>query len=253
MTAVGLASFDVLLLDIEGTVCPVSFVHDVLFPFALDALPGHLQHHWDSPGFASYRQAFPEPFRNDRHAFESHVRQLMAQDVKEPYLKALQGYLWQQGYQSGQLEAPVYPDVAPFVKAAHAAGKSIMIYSSGSVPAQKLFFSHTSAEPSDLTPYISAWFDTVNAGPKTETASYTTILASSPHIAPARWLFLSDNIREVGAALASGMQSLPVVRPGNASLPSEDPLTKFALRDFSPESLETVGPSLAALRDMTRP
>ncbi|RDA89553.1 hypothetical protein CP533_3635 [Ophiocordyceps camponoti-saundersi (nom. inval.)] len=244
---------DVLLLDIEGTVCPVSFVHDVLFPYALHVLPGHLQHHWDSPDFASYRQAFPHPFRDDRDAFETHVRELMAKDVKEPYLKALQGHLWQKGYQSGQLEAPVFPDVAPFIKAAHAAGKTIMIYSSGSVAAQELFFSHTSAEPSDLTPYISAWFDTVNAGPKTETSSYATILASSPNIAPARWLFLSDNIREVSAALASGMRSLPVVRPGNASLPPDDPLTKLAICNFSPESFNPIEPSLASLRDMDGP
>ncbi|PHH80013.1 hypothetical protein CDD80_3142 [Ophiocordyceps camponoti-rufipedis] len=244
------ASFDVLLLDIEGTVCPVSFVHDVLFPFALDVLPGHLQHQWDSPGFASYRQAFPESVRDDRDAFESHVRHLMARDIKAPYLKALQGFLWLQGYQSGQLEAPVYPDVAPFVKSAHAAGKTIMIYSSGSVSAQKLFFSHTSADPSDLSPYISEWFDTVNAGPKTEPASYKAILASRPHVQPSRWLFLSDNMLEVKAALASGMQSLPVVRPGNAALPSDDPLTRLALRDFSLEALET---SVAALRDMARP
>ncbi|RCI10947.1 hypothetical protein L249_5312 [Ophiocordyceps polyrhachis-furcata BCC 54312] len=244
---------DVLLLDIEGTVCPVSFVHDVLFPYALDSLPGHLQHHWDSPDFASYRQAFPQHCRDDRVAFEALVRQLMAKDVKEPYLKALQGYLWQKGYRSGQLEAPVFPDVAPFITAAHAAGKTIIIYSSGSVAAQKLFFSHTSAEPSNLTPYISAWFDTVNAGPKTETASYATILASSPNIAPARWLFLSDNIHEVRAALASGMRSLPVVRPGNTSLPPDDPLSKLAICDFSPKSFDSIEPSLATLRDMAGP
>lgn len=177
----------------------------------------------------------------------------MAQDVKAPYLKSLQGYLWHRGYESGDLEAPVFPDVGPFVTTAHASGKKIIIYSSGSVPAQKLFFSHTTAQPSDLTPFISAWFDTVNAGPKTEAASYSTILSSNPDIAPARWLFLSDNLEEVGAALASGMRSLPVTRPGNAPMSPDEPLSQLAIRDFAPESAESIKACLATLAGMLKP
>ncbi|PNY25901.1 Enolase-phosphatase [Tolypocladium capitatum] len=251
--AAGFADFDVLVLDIEGTVCPISFVHDVLFPYALDALPRHLDSHWDSPGFARYRDAFPDDCRNDRAAFHAHVHHLVARDVKAPYLKALQGHLWQQGYESGELEAPIFPDVAPLIIAAHGVGKKIIIYSSGSVPAQKLFFAHTTARPSDLAPFISAWFDTVNAGPKTETASYTTILSSHPTIPPARWLFLSDNLREVSAALASGMRSLPVTRPGNAPLPPDNPLSQLAIADLSPKSAERVRESLAALDQLPKP
>lgn len=108
-----------------------------------------------------------------------------------------------------------------------------MIYSSGSVPAQKLFFGHTTADPSDMMPFISNWFDTVNAGPKTESGSYSKILATVPGSQPARWLFLSDNIKEVDAAIAAGMKSYPVVRPGNALLPADHPLTASALTSFS--------------------
>lgn len=205
--------------------------------------------YWDTSDFAPYRNAFPEPYRDERGAFEAHVRQLVAHDVKAPYLKALQGHLWHQGYQSGDLVAPVFPDVGPFITSAHASGKKIIIYSSGSVPAQKLFFSHTTAQPSDLTPCISAWFDTVNAGAKTDSASYTTILSSSPGIPPARWLFLSDNLNEVSAALASGMRSLPVTRPGNAPLPPEDPLSRLAIGAF--ESAESITASLALLPGLT--
>lgn len=252
MAAAGLVDVDVLVLDVEGTVCPISFVHDVLFPYALDALPRHLDSHWDSTDFAKYRDTFPDDCRNDRAALEAHIHHLVARDVKAPYLKALQGHLWQQGYDSGQLKAPLYPDVAPLITAAHAAGKTVIIYSSGSVPAQKLFFAHTTAQPSDLTPLIAAWFDTVNAGPKTETASYVTILSSRPHIAPARWLFLSDNLDEVGAALASGMHSLPVTRPGNVPLPPANPLSRLAIADFAPESAGRIQACLAALQDLSR-
>lgn len=122
--------------------------------------------------------------------------------------------------------------MAPFLKEAHAAGKKIIIYSSGSVPAQKLFFGHTDANPSDLRPLISDWFDTVNAGSKIDAASYRAILAQHPDVSPARWLFLSDNLKEVDAALTAGLQSLPVVRPGNAPLPEEHPLSTVAVTQF---------------------
>ncbi|KAH7144636.1 HAD-like domain-containing protein [Dactylonectria estremocensis] len=236
--APNIAETDVLVFDIEGTVCPISFVKDVLFPYALEALPKVLDQEWDSFEFAPYRNAFPEEYRNSRSELEAHVRDLVARDIKISYLKALQGHLWQQGYASGQIQAPLFPDVAPFIKAAHAAGKKIVIYSSGSVPAQKLLFGHTNAEPSDLKPLISDWFDTVNAGPKTEVASYTTILSHYPDISPDRWLFLSDNLLEVDAAIQSGMRSFPVTRPGNAPLQSDHHLSKVALSGFTLESAQ---------------
>jgi len=234
--AAGFAEFDVVLLDIEGTVCPISFVKDVLFPYALDALPKVLDEQWDTPSFSQYRDAFPEEYRNSRDAFEAHVRDLVARDVKASYLKALQGHLWQHGYESGEIKAPLFPDVAPFITETHSSGKKVMIYSSGSVPAQKLLFGHTDTEPADMRPLISDWFDTVNAGPKTNVASYKTILSKYPDIGPARWLFLSDNLKEVDAALTAGMRSVPVVRPGNEPLPEDHPLSMVAITHFLPKS-----------------
>ena len=185
---------------------------------------------WDSAELAQYRSAFPEEYRDSKDAFESHVRDLVARDVKAPYLKALQGHLWQRGYETGELKAPLFPDVAPFFNETIAEGKKIMIYSSGSVPAQKLLFGHTNAQPSDMRPLISDWFDTVNAGPKTDVSSYQAILSKHPDVNPARWLFFSDNLNEVGAALGSGMRSLPVTRPGNPPLPQDHPLSVHASR-----------------------
>ncbi|KAL8303806.1 hypothetical protein RB597_004812 [Gaeumannomyces tritici] len=206
----------VVLLDI---VCPISFVKDVLFPYALRVLPDTLDSQWDDPVFAQYRNAFPAEFASSKPALEAHVRGLVARDVKAPYLKSLQGYLWENGYRSGELRAPLFPDVAPRFKTWRAAGVDIMIYSSGSVPAQKLLFGHTNSEPADLIPGILDFFDTVNAGPKTKAASYEKIVAKHPQHAPSEWLFLSDNVKEVDAAIAAGMQSFVVQRPGNPALP----------------------------------
>jgi enolase-phosphatase E1 len=209
------------------------------FPYALDKLPAVLDEQWDSPAFSQYRFAFPAEYQNDRTALEAHVRDLVARDVKIAYLKGLQGYLWKYGYSTGEIKAPLYADVAPFMKACNEAGKKIIIYSSGSVPAQKLLFGHTDAEPADLQPLIADWFDTVNAGLKTESDSYRAILSKHPDVASDKWLFLSDNLAEVKAALAAGIKSLPVSRPGNNPLPADDRLSGLAIPDFTPQTAAT--------------
>ncbi|AEO69350.1 dd70fded-1a08-411d-b708-5e42d26efbcb [Thermothielavioides terrestris] len=213
----------VVLLDIEGTVCPISFVKDVLFPYALEALPQTLATSWDSPDFAPYRDAFPPEHASSPEALAAHVRELMSRDEKVSYLKSLQGYLWEAGYASGALSAPLFADVAPAIAAWAAAGDTrVAIYSSGSVAAQRLLFRHTNAAPQrDLTPLLSGFFDTVNAGPKTDPASYRRIAATFPDVPLDEWLFLSDNVKEVEAAKAAGMQSFVVERPGNAELAPE--------------------------------
>ncbi|RYO85143.1 hypothetical protein DL766_007346 [Monosporascus sp. MC13-8B] len=210
----------VVLLDIEGTVCPISFVKDVLYPFSLKALPDVLESQWNNSEFAQYREAFPAEYSSTKESLEAHFRELVTKDVKASYVKNLQGYLWQRGYDSGELRAPLFADVAPKLRSWHDKGLKIMIYSSGSVAAQRLFFSCTDAEPSDLTPLISDWFDTVNAGLKTETSSYETITGKHPEFPVREWFFLSDNVREVDAAIAVGLQSYIVHRPGNAELPA---------------------------------
>lgn len=189
------------------------------FPYALRVLPEVLEAQWDSPGFAKYKDAFPPEFRTSKDQLAAHVQDLMDRDVKIAYLKSLQGYLWEEGYAAGHLKAPLFPDVSDKLSVWHQNGLKIMIYSSGSVPAQKLLFKHTNAEPSDLTSLISDWFDTVNAGLKTEPKSYQTIAESHPEVPAGQWLFLSDNTREVEAAIATGMKSMVVQRPGNPELP----------------------------------
>ncbi|KAK8115072.1 Enolase-phosphatase E1 [Apiospora kogelbergensis] len=191
------------------------------FPHALKALPETVKEQWDKPEFKAYRDAFPVEFSGSQDAFQDHVVDLVSRDVKVSYLKNLQGYLWEEGYRSGQIKAPLFPDVAPMLARWHGRGMKLMIYSSGSVAAQKLLFKYTNAEPSDLTMLISDWFDTVNAGLKTESASYEKIAGNYPDVLPSQFLFLSDNVAEVDAAIAAGMQSKVIFRPGNAELSSD--------------------------------
>jgi len=213
---------EVILLDIEGTVCPISFVKDILYPYSLEALKGVLDTQWESPEFKPYRDAFPAEHNISPEVYSAHVHDLVARDVKATHLKSLQGYLWVKGYESGEIRCPLFSDVLPAFQAWHKTSIPIIIYSSGSVAAQKLLFQYTNSEPeADLRGMISGYFDTVNAGMKRKRSSYEKIARERKEDI-AKWLFLSDQVGEVEAAKAAGMQSLVVVREGNAPLSEED-------------------------------
>jgi enolase-phosphatase E1 len=195
-------------------------------------LPDVLATQWDTSTFASYRDNFPEAYRASPEALSVHFHDLVSRDVKISYLKDLQGYLWVKGYESGDIRCPLFPDVhASFLKW-HQAGLPIVIYSSGSVAAQKLLFQYTNSKPNaDLRPLISGYFDTANAGMKKDASSYQKI-ASSRKEEPGKWLFLSDRVEEVEAAREAGMQSLIVIRDGNAPLTEEEKTKHMLITSF---------------------
>ncbi|OWP00462.1 hypothetical protein B2J93_773 [Marssonina coronariae] len=205
------------------------------FPYALTALDPVLATQWDAPAFTSYRDAFPPEHRTSPTAFRAHVHDLVAKDVKISYLKDLQGYLWLTGYKSGVLSCSLFPDVLPAFKRWQAAGTPILIYSSGSVAAQKLLFQYTNGSEEggekDLRGLISGYFDTVNAGPKGERSSYEKIAATRGE-AIERWLFLSDRAEEVEAAKEAGMTSAIVVREGNAALTESEEARHVLVKSF---------------------
>src|SRR5690606_25171087 len=130
------------------------------------------------------------------------------EDRKHTALKALQGMVWEAGYASADFTAPVYPDATAALKRWHDAGHPLAVYSSGSVPAQKLLFAHTDA--GDLTGLFSAWFDT-GVGGKRDAASYTKI-GQALGAAPDGILFLSDVVAELDAAREAGLRTILVDR-----------------------------------------
>ena len=75
--------------------------------------------------------------------------------VKATPLKTLQGQIWAAGFAAGELAAHVFADVAPRLRAWHAAGVAIAVYSSGSVASQRAWFEHTNdgrSERADSSP-----------------------------------------------------------------------------------------------------
>ncbi|KAK7207506.1 HAD-like domain-containing protein [Myxozyma melibiosi] len=230
-----------ILLDIEGTVCSISFVKDVLFPYFLKTVPSVLQLHFTAnppPDLQPYIDAFPPTSRTSYDVLHQHIRELTLADKKVPELKGLQGYVWRRGYESGELKAPLFDDVYDAFRiwtsaeSTAAERKGVFIYSSGSVDAQILLFSHT--EKGDLTRGIQGYYDTVNAGMKQDKSSYEKIADT---IAAGEQknniLFLSDNVKEIAAAKEAGLEAFVVERPGNAPLTDEDRKAHIVIENFS--------------------
>jgi len=226
-----------VVLDIEGTTTPVSFVTDTLFPYADEHLPSYLASH---AGQAELEEALillsqeweddvargtnPPP-RDATHWVTGYARWLMRQDRKSPGLKLLQGLIWKGGYADGSLRGSVYPDVPPALSRWREAGLTIAIYSSGSVLAQQLLFSTTAY--GDLTRFVGQYFDT-GVGPKREAASYEHI-AAAMRLPPAELLFVSDVIAELEAARSAGMQAVHCLRDSDDDVGASHP---DAVRSF---------------------
>jgi enolase-phosphatase E1 len=208
-----------VLLDVEGTTTPLSFVKDVLFPYAKARL-GAMDLAENDPDVADLRREYEADAAPGKPSWgrgeppRAYLAFLMGEDRKSTALKALQGRIWEEGYRRGELRGQVFEDVPRALERWAAQGRTAAIFSSGSVLAQELLFASTVA--GDLRRHLRGYFDT-RTGPKTERGSYVAI-AWALGLAPGAILFLSDLGRELAAAREAGME----VRLCERSGPSED-------------------------------
>jgi len=226
---------EVVLLDIEGTTTPIDFVYRKLFPYARTYIQDYVHDNFSSAPIREYLAALFSQHVEDRgrgldpphignsvdemtaESAAGYLLWLMDRDSKATPLKSIQGNIWEAGYREGSLHSKVFDDVPPAMNRWRDSGKTICIYSSGSVLAQKLLFANT--ESGDLTNLISGFYDT-NIGKKRDSASYQRI-ATDLKMRPQAILFISDVTAELDAAQASGLQTLLCVRPGNPQQPRE--------------------------------
>lgn len=216
-----------ILTDIEGTTSSIDFVHQTLFPYAKTHMRSFLRDNADSEELQ--QQLFEiERIEQDALSLDAAADVLerwIAEDRKVTPLKALQGMIWRQGYEAGELKGHVYADTPEYLRQWHAQGLKLYVYSSGSVEAQKLIFGYT--EYGDLTPLFSGYFDT-RVGGKREQASYQ-VIAQKIGIPAAQILFLSDVGEELDAARAAGMATAQLIRDGKAvSFPAHAQASDFS-------------------------
>lgn len=230
-----------VLLDIEGTTTPITFVTKTLFPYARRRGREFILDHTADPEIHEALRQLQIDNRADRsdgappieasseQAVDSTIDYylwLMDKDRKSTALKAIQGRIWHEGYERGELQSTIFPDVVSALERWRRTGCITAIYSSGSVLAQQELFRHTIY--GDVTPFITTYFDT-RVGAKNQVSSYNKI-AESLGTPASGILFVSDVVAELDAALSAGMMTALAVRPGNPS--NQEPTGHPLIRSF---------------------
>lgn len=227
-----------VLLDIEGTTTPINFVHQTLFPFAKKQMSAFVERHFDELRAeieqlkTEYKKDFTEQiygrdFRADApETVIDYLKFLIDVDRKSTPLKTIQGKIWQAGYESGELRSVLFDDVPEAFECWKAEDKTLAIFSSGSVLAQKLIFRYSNF--GDLSGYISNYFDT-NIGGKKEPESYRKI-AAALNFEPPEIAFISDVPAELDAAHEAGLPTALSIRAGNGIV--RQPINHDAVASF---------------------
>ncbi|CAH1449933.1 unnamed protein product [Lactuca virosa] len=226
-----------VVLDIEGTTTPISFVTDVLFPYARDNVQKHLEETYDTDATQDDIKLLRSQVEDDLKngvanavtipsdeagkqeviaALIANVEGMIKSDRKITSLKQLQGHIWQTGFEKNELKGVVFDDVPVSLQKWHSSGIKVYIYSSGSRLAQRLLFGYSNH--GDLRTYLSGFFDTT-VGNKKERKSYVEICESVGVHKPSDVLFVTDVFQEAVAAKAAGLEVIISVRPGNGQLP----------------------------------
>ncbi|GAY47819.1 hypothetical protein CUMW_107270 [Citrus unshiu] len=226
-----------IVLDIEGTTTPISFVSEVLFPYARDNVGKHLSVTYDTAETQDDIKLLRSQVEDDLKqgvagavpippgdagkeeviaALVANVDAMIKADRKITALKQLQGHIWRTGFESNELEGEVFDDVPEALEKWHSLGTKVYIYSSGSRLAQRLIFGNSNY--GDLRKYLSGFFDTA-VGNKRETPSYVEITNSLGVDKPSEILFVTDVYQEATAAKAAGLEVVISIRPGNGPLP----------------------------------
>lgn len=201
-----------IVTDIEGTTSSLSFVKDVLFPYAREHIEEYVREHCTEDPIETLVDDVRQEVGREL-SLDEVIAQLIEwidQDRKVTPLKSIQGLLWEAGYRNGDFKGHIYEDAKNKLEEWHNQSIKLYVYSSGSVYAQKLLFGYT--EYGDLNYLFDGYFDT-RIGAKAETGSYKNIIAELG-LKPEEILFLSDVEPELDAAYAAGMQTIQLVREG---------------------------------------
>ena len=205
----------VILLDIEGTIGDIKFVREILFPYSRSRVSQYLHDNWQTRDLQEIVASARRVSGKTLNSYADAARQFIEwidEDKKITPLKSLQGLIWRQGYESGELKAHLYDDAVVAIHHWHKQGKRLYIYSSGSIAAQKLYLSYSVA--GNLLSHFSGFFDTTT-GPKTESSSYEKI-ATAINSMPGDITFYSDAATETQAAQQAGFVAVGVDRQKSA-------------------------------------
>lgn len=200
------------LIDIEGTISPISFVKDVLFPYSKEKVCDYLKNN------EKYLDTLLKELKEitkeeDISLICEKLKEFIDLDLKLKPLKDLQGLIWEEGFLSKVFVAPIYEDAYRFLEKAKEKGYELYIYSSGSLKAQDLFFSNTNY--GNIKYFFNGFFDT-SIGSKKDPKSYLNILKETKKKSN-EVIFLTDSLDEINASREANIESILVDREDKLS------------------------------------
>lgn len=204
-------SAGLIVVDIEGTISPISFVRDTLFAYSREHMASFLAERGHEPAVAAILDE-ARAQSGDADALRALIS-WQEEDVKAPPLKKLQGLIWERGYTEGAYKAPLFPDALDALEVWNSLRIPVHVYSSGSLKAQDLFFRYSTS--GDIRARFAGFHDT-GIGNKQAPDSYGRIVEIAG-ISAASALFFSDNAGELAAASDAGLQVVQVVKDGTVA------------------------------------
>lgn len=216
-----------VLLDIEGTTTPISFVKDKLISYFRENVKTYLETHFEQEETQNVIKELRElatkdaaeekegavaiPEEEQEKIIEAVINYVFWQidnERKTTPLKKIQGYIWREAYKTGKVQGELYEDVLPAIKSFIAEQKKVYTYSFGTVEAQKLLFKHSTS--GDVAQHFEGHFDT-EIGDKKEKESYVKI-AKQIEFEPDQVLFVTDIADEAKAAAQAGFKTVMMMR-----------------------------------------
>ncbi len=196
-----------IITDIEGTTSSIDFVHHVLFPYSIKALPEYVRRNSQRQEIATIITQVKQEINQLDANIEVVIATLLSwieADKKITPLKTLQGFIWENGFKNSHFTGHLYEDAYHNLLKWYRVGIKLYVFSSGSIKAQKLLFGYN--HYGDLTYLFEGYFDT-NIGSKKSVSAYQNI-AKAIGLMPQEILFLSDVTAELDSAKNTGYHTV---------------------------------------------
>lgn len=216
-----------IVVDTAGTTTDLNFIKDILFSYSAKALPDFIKQNQNNVlvdnCISDVKDIALEPEASLDRVVEI-LQQWIDEDRKATPLKTLQGLIWKQGYDKGEFKGHIFPDFIDAIKQFKAENLRVYSFSSASVDAQKLLFSHS--DGGDLTEYFNGHFDT-RTGHKLFKQAYSNII-NTISLKPKQVLFISDLLEELKAAEQAGLRTVQMVRDTTQRTGEYPQITSFS-------------------------
>ena len=202
------------VIDIEGAICPASFVKNTLVPFINAELPDYV---WDNELELLELMGAVKSEENNLELSSVEVVEVLLRYLEDGQdsvpLKSLIHSLCQDGLSKGDLKLELYKDALQGVNRWREQGVSLFAYSSAQVQSEQLLLCHESG--SEICNLFAGFFD-MEEGEGTLIGSYDKI-AARIEVRPDEVLFISNNVEAALAAYNADMNAIVIDRERSLS------------------------------------